>query len=418
MKKALLLILTLCATSVLSAQTFTNNGIKYEVISPTSVMVQDNRNFSGAAIIPSSVTNASITYSVVSIATSAFLYNSTLTSVIIPNSVSGIGSQAFRSCTNLSSVSLPNSLVTISEGAFNVCTNLKSINIPNSVKTIGNGAFDFCSNLTTINIGNSVTTIGTAAFISCTSLKTINIPNSVKWIGGGLFTYCSNLKSVIVNWQTPLDITTTPLDIDTISKATLYVPIGTVDAYKAATGWKDFGTIIESTLPLTLTSLTAKAVTNGNQINWASANVVNVKNITLQRSGTNNNFSFLNSLPATASQFVDINPLAGDNYYRLSTTDNDGTITTYPQIAFVKGLANDISFYPNPITNGILNVVAGSSKIETIALFDLNGKKVVFVNTKSNPKNLSLQTQGLAKGMYVLEIKDEKTTTHKKVVVN
>jgi hypothetical protein len=141
MKKALLLILTLFATNTLFAQTFTDNGIKYEVISPTSVMVQDNRNFSGAAIIPSSVTNVSITYSVDSIAISAFLNNSTLTSVIIPNSVKGIGFQAFRSCTNLSSVSLPNSLITIGDGAFHLCTNLKSINLPNSVKTIGRGAF-------------------------------------------------------------------------------------------------------------------------------------------------------------------------------------------------------------------------------------------------------------------------------------
>ncbi|TAG46778.1 MAG: T9SS C-terminal target domain-containing protein [Cytophagia bacterium] len=41
-----------------------------------------------------------------------------------------------------------------------------------------------------------------------------------------------------------------------------------------------------------------------------------------------------------------------------------------------------MTFYPNPITNGVLNVVAGATKLQTVALFDLNGKKIISLNVK------------------------------------
>ncbi|TAE36764.1 MAG: T9SS C-terminal target domain-containing protein [Sphingobacteriales bacterium] len=77
-----------------------------------------------------------------------------------------------------------------------------------------------------------------------------------------------------------------------------------------------------------------------------------------------------------------------------------------------------MTFYPNPITNGVLNVVAGATKLQTVALFDLNGKKIISLNTKNSPQNLAIPTQGLAKGVYILELTSEKNKLIKKVVVN
>lgn len=88
----------------------------------------------------------------------------------------------------------------------------------------------------------------------------------------------------------------------------------------------------------------------------------------------------------------------------MAIIDNDGGIKIYPQIAFVKGLSNDLSFYPNPVTNGVLNVVASNAKLKSVALFDINGKKVVCVNTPDHLKNITLSTQWLAKGIYLLEV--------------
>lgn len=41
--------------------------------------------------------------------------------------------------------------------------------------------------------------------------------------------------------------------------------------------WKYYFNIVEGVLPPTFTSLNAKAIVAGNQINWVTAEVVNVK---------------------------------------------------------------------------------------------------------------------------------------------
>lgn len=129
MKKILLLILTLFATSTLFAQTFTNNGINYNVTSPTTVEVGLNPNFIGNAVIPGSVNYANVDYE-----------------------VTVIGNYAFHNCKTLISLTIPNSVTTISYSAFAACQALKSIIIPNSVTNIGDWAFAFCDSLASINI--------------------------------------------------------------------------------------------------------------------------------------------------------------------------------------------------------------------------------------------------------------------------
>ena len=82
--------------------------------------------YSGAVIIPSSVSYDGITYSVTSIGDYAFFKCSSLTSVTIPNSVTSIGEWAFEGCSGLTSVTIPNSVTTIEPQAFYGCSGLTS----------------------------------------------------------------------------------------------------------------------------------------------------------------------------------------------------------------------------------------------------------------------------------------------------
>ena len=133
--------------------------------------------------------------------------------------------------------------------AFNKCSNMTSIMIPNSVTSIGDYAFEFCSGLTSINIPNSVTKIGTGAFRGCSGLTSITIPNSVTSIGDEAFNGIE-LSIVISQIENPSKITGKSSNMRTFSNstfysATLYVPKGTIDKYKATEGWKDFAYIEE-----------------------------------------------------------------------------------------------------------------------------------------------------------------------------
>ena len=177
--------------------------------------------------------------SVTTIGNLAFNY-SALTSVSMPE-VTEIGNWAFIGCSALTSVSMP-LVKTINAFAFSGCFALTSIEMP-SVTTIGDGAFNFCSALTSLDIP-SVTTIGDNAFKFCSALTSLDIPASVSTIGNGAFDGCSSLNSVYCHWDEPLECD--PLFADkALMNATLYVPVGTIDAYGKVDPWRNFWNIEE-----------------------------------------------------------------------------------------------------------------------------------------------------------------------------
>jgi hypothetical protein len=167
--------------------------------------------------------------------------------------------------------------VSISESAFEGKRNLTSITIPNSVKSIGEYAFLDCIILTSITIPNSVTSIGSEAFYGCSSLTDIvvesgnenyssfdgvmlnkniliycpggksgsyTIPEGVTSIGDFAFVHCSSLTSVTNLNPKPQVISARVFYIVDLKNATLYVPAESIEAYKAAALWKEFGKIV------------------------------------------------------------------------------------------------------------------------------------------------------------------------------
>ena len=263
------------------------------------VVVGDYANLTSVSI-PAVVTIDGKNYCVTSIGTGAFSNCSGLKSVNIPNGVASIDESAFSMCSGLASLTIPNSVTTIGASAFSNCRCLTSMTIPSSVTSIGESAFARCNNLSSIivesdntiydsrddcnaiietgtntliagccnttiplsvtSIGNyalqgqnglnslaipkSVASIGNYAFQGCSGLTSLTIPNSVTSIGGYAFSSCNGLLSVIVESITPLAIYSGTFG-SRPPAATLYVPIGSKEAYQEAIGWKQFNTIVE-----------------------------------------------------------------------------------------------------------------------------------------------------------------------------
>lgn len=222
------------------------------------------------------LTSLTIPDGVKSIGVMAFYACSSLTSLTIPEGVTSIGDLAFIYCSGLTSITIPKSVTNIGENVFGSCSNLASIAveegntmydsrnncnaiierknnkliagcyntiIPNGVTAIDVTAFFYCSGLTSISIPNSVTSIGYGAFDGCSGLTTVIIPEGVTTIGMYAFSSCTNLTSVTVGIKKPLTIKENVFTNQ--ANATLYVPKGCVDAYKAADYWKEFKDIVE-----------------------------------------------------------------------------------------------------------------------------------------------------------------------------
>ena len=253
---------------------YINDGTELEVAYRGSDFISYSNEYQGNVAIPEEVTYMNRTRKVTSIGDYAFYGCYRLTSITIPNSVTSIGYYAFQNCSGLTSVTIPNSVTSLGEGAFYGCSGLTSITIPNSVTSIGKEAFSGCSGLTSITIPNSVTYIGWGAFQNCSGLTSITIPNSVTSIESYAFQNCSGLTSITipnsvtrigngafagVDFPTVVSLIENPFKItgktsdkrtfsqNTFLNATLYVPKGTIDKYKATDGWKDFLFIEEGT---------------------------------------------------------------------------------------------------------------------------------------------------------------------------
>ena len=207
---------------------YINDGKELAVTFRGSDYSSYSDEYQGNVLIPEEVTYMNRTRKVTSIRDDAFNGCKGLTSVTIGNSVTSIGSEAFHGCSGLTSITIPNSVTYIGWGAFQTCFGLTSVTIGNSVTSIGGDAFQNCSGLNSVTIGSGVTSIGNCAFDG------VDFPTVVSLI------------------ENPFKITgktssTRTFTQNTFNNATLYVPKGTIDKYKATEGWKDFLFIEEGT---------------------------------------------------------------------------------------------------------------------------------------------------------------------------
>ena len=176
------------------------------------------------------------------IGNSAFASCQSFTNIVIPASVRTIGYRAFEYCTDMTEITINEGVEKIDYCAFEGCNKLKTLTLPNSIIEIGNNLAVGCDALTTVTIGDGLKVIASEAFYRLGSLETVNFGSKVDEIGLRAFSECNFIKKIqCLNTKPAVwNNLNSTFSSEIYSTCTLYVPVGSVETYKAADGWKNF----------------------------------------------------------------------------------------------------------------------------------------------------------------------------------
>lgn len=166
-----------------------------------------------------------------------------------------------------------------------------------------------------------------------------------------------------------------------------------------------FAVFSDFILPVELLDFMAYAEGKHVQLEWHTAREVNNDYFTIERSKDGINFNDIGRMEGAGTyegisnyKFLDTQPIAGLNYYRLRQVDFDGT-SSYSELRLVDFEGGEsLTVYPNP-TSGILYFNTSEAP-EDIRIIDAKGMVIRKITGSDAPLDLS----DLPAGVYTYRV--------------
>ena len=165
-------------------------------------------------------------------------YQIALKHVELNNEVTTIAAYAFYMAFGLEDVSMTNNLTSIQNNAFAYTPNIKALKISASVTDISISAFRFMLSLFDLKLPDALQTLG-GNIQYLQSMETLTIPATVTSIGNDSFVAMENLKYVHMLPTIPPTLGTGCFR-SANPNYIIYVPVGTAETYKSASGWSAY----------------------------------------------------------------------------------------------------------------------------------------------------------------------------------
>jgi len=434
-----------------------NSALRYtsslkSIVLPSTLKRIDNNGFTGSAI-----ESVDFPDSFESLGMGAFSECENITEIVFPEHLKEVNFNAFEKCSKLETVVFSSSVEKVLEGVFASCHSLKHFVVPSTVSYIGGSAFSGSKKLESIIILGDVEYLSRSLFYNCDSLKDVQMPASVTLLETNAFLDCEGLKSIALSPNltqieeqafskcTALTSIVLPAKVDTIgervfyncpfetltskntvppalgpdalsildkSTCTLYVPAESVEIYKTADQWKDFGTIlpiesVEPELELAPESLIYSETENSFSITSNTDWIIESPD------------SLISVSPAFGSGDAEVkvwvNGTIEDKTITLTiTADNslsanmDVVFKTTEEPTNIDDAEKKYCVFPNPATGSEITIqgIAGSE----VQIFNLQGKLVSTSKTHSDIININ----NLPAGFYYILVNGESLAFYKK----
>ncbi len=156
-------------------------------------------------------------------------------------------------------------------------------------------------------------------------------------------------------------------------------------------------------LPLQWLSFVAQKSADNIILKWTTSQELQVRDFAILHSTDGTKWEKVGTVstnPAYQYSFTHFRPGSGIHFYRLRQFDRDGS-ANYSSICRIDMMTkeNSPNFYPNPVTNGLLNIFMNAAGI--VRLYDLSGRCVRIIPAEEGWQVFN--TTSLTPGIYYLQ---------------
>jgi hypothetical protein len=182
-------------------------------------------------------------------------------------------------------------------------------------------------------------------------------------------------------------------------------------------------------LPVTFISFTAQKEGGHSLLNWKTSQEFNSVYFDIERSNDAIHYQYIGRVSASGNSnvpvsysFIDNDPIAGLNYYRIKEVDADGKNTYTPtRVVSFDGLVNGlVKYYPNPAID-FINIqlpegVQGQHIV--VNVININGIMMNQFNLdQASPSVFKIDVRRYAKGTYIIQVKSATLNSAGKIIL-
>ncbi|HLO81531.1 MAG TPA: T9SS type A sorting domain-containing protein [Chitinophagaceae bacterium] len=201
-------------------------------------------------------------------------------------------------------------------------------------------------------------------------------------------------------------------------------------AFSAASGaanTSEFSTVTATILPVQFLSFDAVLKGDKVLVSWTTAQERNASHFEVQKSTDGQNFKTIGTVAAKGNSsrkvdysFTDNSVEAGVSYYRLRQVDLDAK-AIFTRVVPIRNEGRGKAFFvwPNPVID-VVNITINQTRPESlnIRVVDMSGRtmRTNKVSTVRGLNQVTLNLNGLQRGMYIIQVMGEETQLTQKIL--